>query len=217
MPNPKQTLSIFDKLYKIYSGSTGKMLIHTGVIGWILSSAAQISAIIFNDKLSKKEKMFLIPQEFADACANIISFYLVTQTFSSVAKKLAITGKWIPSNVKKYLIKNNLANDLGNINFDITKLKLPSRIRTSYSRFSHGLDVAATTIGSVISCNIITPIIRNIYASKRQKDEIAKMQDPNKNCKFNIYQMDTPRISTKLQKNNTFTAMPYRYSSDLKV
>ena len=216
MPNPKSTLSIFDKIYNAYSKSTGKMLIHTGVIGWVLSSAAQICAIIFNDKLSKKEKMFLIPQEFADACVNIISFYAITQTFSSVAKKLALTGKWLPANVKKYLIKNNLAQNLGSINFDITKLKLPSRIKTSHNRFAHGLDVAATTIGSVISCNIVTPIIRNMYASKRQKNEIAKLNNPNN--KLSIYQIDIPKIK-KANQNITpiKNVNPYTQNSGLKI
>lgn len=214
MTNPKAALSIFDKLYKTYSTSTGKMLIHTGVIGWILSSAAQVCAIIFNDKLSKEQKMFLIPQEIADAVVNIISFYAVTQTFSSVAQKLASTGKWIPGNVKKYLTKNNLAKDLGNINFDITKIKLPSRIRTSHNRFAHGLDVAATTIGSIVSCNIITPIIRNLYASKRQKDTIKKMKENPQSARLQIYQIQTPLLCRKDKQNFGIT---YNYSGNLKI
>ena len=46
--------SIFDRLYKTYSGSLGKMLIHTGVIGWALSSAAQILAIVINDNITSQ-------------------------------------------------------------------------------------------------------------------------------------------------------------------
>ena len=33
-----------------------KMLIWTGVAGWTLSSLAQISAVLFNPKLSKEQK-----------------------------------------------------------------------------------------------------------------------------------------------------------------
>ena len=56
MTSAKTPLTIFDKLYKAYGGSMGKMLIHTGVIGWALSSAAQIFAIAINDKIHKKQK-----------------------------------------------------------------------------------------------------------------------------------------------------------------
>ena len=182
----KVPLSIFDKLYKIYSGNTGKMLIHTGVIGWILSSAAQISAIIFNDKIPKEQKMFLIPQEFMDACINIVSFYLVTQSFSSIAKKLSSTGKWLPANVKKYILNHPKLTEglgtLGSIGFDMSKVKLPYKQNRSFKLFANGLDVVGTTLGSIISCNIITPIGRNLYASWRQKDNIAKMNTPEGKC-----------------------------------
>ena len=71
--------SLFDAfknyMAKNYGKSHGKMLIHTGVIGWILSAAAQVMAIVTNDKISYKQKMYLIPQELADAAVNIVSFY----------------------------------------------------------------------------------------------------------------------------------------------
>ena len=72
---------------KHYGSNTGKMLIHTGVIGWILSSAAQVAAIVINDKIPKEQKMYLIPQEIADAAVNIVSFYAITQTFFFCCKK----------------------------------------------------------------------------------------------------------------------------------
>lgn len=45
-----------DAIASKYSDDIGKMLVHTGVIGWILSSAAQVTAIVINDKLSKEQK-----------------------------------------------------------------------------------------------------------------------------------------------------------------
>ena len=51
---------------KHYGDAPGKMLVHTGVIGWILSSAAQVCAISINDKIPKEQKMYLITQEIAD-------------------------------------------------------------------------------------------------------------------------------------------------------
>ena len=80
-------------LYRNYGENPGKMLVHTGVLGWILSSLAQVSAIVLNDKISTEQKSFLIPQEIADAGINIISFYLITSSFKRIASKLVSTGK----------------------------------------------------------------------------------------------------------------------------
>ena len=65
-----------DYIARHYGENPGKMLIHTGVIGWVLSSAAQVAAIVINDKIPKEQKMFLVPQEMSDAAVNIASFYL---------------------------------------------------------------------------------------------------------------------------------------------
>lgn len=167
--------TILANIYKTYHSNPGKMLIHTGVIGWVMSSFAQIVAILVNDKIPKEQKMFLIPQEAADAAANILSFYLVTRSFTAIGNKLVKTGKWLPANVKNYLIKNNFGDKLGKLDFDISKIKLPYRIKRSYKLFDNGMDVAATTAGSILSCNIITPVLRNAYASHRQKQSIEKM------------------------------------------
>lgn len=200
-------LSIFDKIYKYYSGNLSKMLIHTGAIGWILSSAAQIFAIVGNDKIPKEQKMFLIPQEAADAVVNILSFYIITQTFSSVAAKLAKTGKWIPHNVAKYLIKKGYKNKLGKLTFDISKdVKLPSKIKRSYNLFQNGLGVCGATIGSIISCNFVTPTFRNMYASNKQKAHIAKMKENEKNTNPYITKQNTQQktiYSSNIYKNNT--------------
>ncbi len=179
MSKVKAPLSILDKIYNAYENSMDKMLIHTGTIGWLMSSAAQIFAIIINDKIPKEQKMFLIPQEFMDACVNILSFYLVTRSFTGVADKLVKTGKWIPNSLKRALIKGGFEKKIGNFNFDISKIKLTSKPKATYNWFKGGVGVFATTIGTVISCNIITPILRNIYASHRQQKNIAKMNNPN--------------------------------------
>ena len=41
------------------------------------------------------------------------------------------------------------------------------------------MGVIASTLGSIFSCNIITPLSRNMYASRRQQENIAKMNNPN--------------------------------------
>ena len=74
MTNPKTPLPLFDKIYEMYHKDAGKMLRHTGTIAWILSSVAQLFGIAANDKIPKEQKMYMIPQEIADAVKKIRGF-----------------------------------------------------------------------------------------------------------------------------------------------
>ncbi len=180
MIKSKTPFSILDYVYKIYHKDAGKMLIHTGTISWILSSAAQIFGIMINDKIPKEQKMFLIPQEFADAVFNILSFYIVTCSFTGVAAKMVNTGKWLPSNVKNYLIKNGFKDKIGKFGFNILKdAKLTGRAKRSFELYKNGIGVLAFTAGSILSCNVITPLSRNKYASARQQQNLASLNNPN--------------------------------------
>lgn len=165
-------------LYKNYGESPGKMLVHTGVLGWILSSAAQVLAIVVNDKISAKEKMFLIPQEFADAAVNILSFYLVTNSFTSVGNKLVKSGKLLTPKLKKFVDEQKI-QDLGKVTTDIST-NMTGDIRDHFMKFKGGVSIIASTLGSILSCNIITPVLRNQYAARKQK-EILAMKDKNTN------------------------------------
>ena len=163
---------------KHYGDNVGKMLIHTGVVGWILSSAAQVVAIVINDEIPKKQKMYMIPQEIADACVNIASFYLVTQTFKSIGSKLVDSGRWLSAPVRKFLIDNKVAN-VGKKGFDVlTQGNLTPEMLKKFSEFRNGMDVLFTTTGSILSCNILTPIVRNEIAANRQKTAIKDMERP---------------------------------------
>lgn len=174
----KKFISCKNYLYKNYGENPGKMLVHTGVAGWILSSAAQVAAVVFNDKISAKDKMFLIPQEFADAAVNIVSFYVVTNSFKSIGSKLVSTGKLTIPNIQKYINKKGLTKDVGKITTDISQ-DMTGKIREEYKGFKNGVDVITSTIGSIISCNLITPVLRNQYAAKKQKEILAKQKSQN--------------------------------------
>lgn len=91
----------FKKWLFDYSQDAGKMLLHTATAGWILSAAGQIFGIVNNDKVSKKEKKFLIPQEIADSAINILSFYIVTNSIQNFTKGLASKGKIITPYIKE--------------------------------------------------------------------------------------------------------------------
>ncbi|MDD3436011.1 MAG: hypothetical protein PHC64_02555 [Candidatus Gastranaerophilales bacterium] len=89
-------------LFKAYSQDAGKMLLHTGTLGWIFSAAGQIFGIATNDEIPKEHKKFLIPQEIADAAINILSFYTLTAFIQNSAKKLASSGRIITPEIKKF-------------------------------------------------------------------------------------------------------------------
>lgn len=185
----KKFISCKNYLYKNYGENPGKMLVHTGVLGWILSSAAQVAAVVFNDKISSKEKMFLIPQECADAAVNILSFYIVTNTFKAIGSKLVSTGKLATPNIRKYIQKAGLEDKVGKVTTDIKK-DMTGAIRQEYTDFKSGVDVITSTVGSIISCNLITPVLRNQYAASKQKEILAK-RNMQKN---NPEQPEKPKI-----------------------
>lgn len=183
MKSPGNLFADFkSSLYRNYGENPGKMLVHTGVLGWILSSLAQVGAVVFNDKISPEQKTFLIPQEIADAAVNILSFYVVTSSVKNLASKLVSTGKLSTKNIRAFLEKQGITSNgknkldyIGNVKFNIEKLDSYPLIKDEYKPFKNGVDVVASTIGSIISCNIITPIVRNKYASMKQKETLAKM------------------------------------------
>ena len=125
-------------LYTNYGENPGKMLVHTGVLGWILSSAAQVAAVVINDKISPKDKVFLIPQECADAAVNILSFYLVTNSFKAVGSKLVQSGKLVTKPIKNFLNEKQLCSQVGKIDFDITKQPGFDKISDDYKTFKNG-------------------------------------------------------------------------------
>ena len=196
---------------KHYGNNTGKMLIHTGVIGWILSSAAQVAAIVINDKIPKEQKMYLIPQEIADAAVNIVSFYAITQTFSSVAKRLVTSGKLLPKSVKDWMSVKGLLGKIGKSTSNIYNAGLSASAKKRLDVFKEGIDVIGTTAGSILSCNIVTPIVRNEIAANRQKNGIAKMHSDT-NVVSNVNNPNSKREFIKRPSMQTFTN-----SSSLKI
>lgn len=209
MKSPSNLFSDFKTvMYRNYGENPGKMLVHTGVLGWILSSLAQVSAVVFNDKISPQQKSFLIPQEAADAAINILSFYVITSSFKNLASKLVSTGKLTTKPIKEGLLKIGIRPaDIGKFNFNIDNIP---HVKKDYKPFKNGVDVIASTIGSIISCNIVTPILRNQYASKKQKEAIAYM-----NVNKQQQQLKAPKGIT-ISDYQKLSAMKYS-SGSLKI
>lgn len=177
------------KVYNKFAGNPGDLLLWTGTIGWILSSLAQASAVIFNNKIPSEQKKFLIPQELADAVVNITSFIVITRSFTKFGEHLVKSGKLATNDIRASLKELKLDANVGVKGFDITAQdemkelnpKFNKELQKKYFDFADGVAFVSSTVGSIISSNIITPIIRNKFAAGRQKQSIAqdKMNEQN--------------------------------------
>ena len=161
---------------KHFHEDASKMLIATGVLGWVLSSGAQIGAILVNKKISDKEKSFLLPQEIADALVNIGLFLAFTTVTKHTVSKLFSTGKWTTKNVRDFINKNpNIFKDkIGKIDYVLgdTLSKIAPALRSEHE-VAKNLGTTLTTVGAgIIASNVITPVVRNNKAAKVQKKYI---------------------------------------------
>ena len=175
------------------SANPGSMLMHTGAIGWAASSAAQMTGIALNDKIDSNKKKFLLPQEFADAVFNIALYYVLTLSVTRYVAHLFESGKIrikaVMDRIEReaYEKRKILGNDarLGNI-FDgktsvANKLAKLTTSRNRYLAHKNGACILATLVASVISCNILTPLLRNYYAARRQ--DAARIKSSKINAK----------------------------------
>lgn len=187
MPKPNFKPSIFKQpkewIFNTFQDDTSKMIIGTGTLGWILSSVAQMGAIIANPKISSEKKSFLLPQEGMDALINICGFFFLTMLTKVGIQKLASTGKISSKTVREFLNKNKLYKDkVGKIDFNLDEvLKNKPEYKDIYDNYCSYANYVTTlgTIGaSVLSCNIITPILRNKTASRVQQTYIDMKRNP---------------------------------------
>ena len=94
-----------------------------------------------------------------------------------MASKLVSTGKLTTKPIREFLTKQGVTSSehIGKLGFNIENMANFQDIKGEYKSFKNGVDVVASTVGSIISCNIVTPVLRNEYAAKQQKKAIAKM------------------------------------------
>ena len=160
-------------IYTNFKEDTSKMLIATGTLGWVLSSAAQIGAILTNSKISDEKKSFLLPQEILDAVINIGAFVSITLLAKKVASKLVSTGKILPKSTRDFL-NLNYKSRVGKISFDVDDVikNAGNKTRATYDSYKNVITTAGTVGASILACNVVTPFIRNNYASKVQNSYI---------------------------------------------
>lgn len=78
------------KLLKKCVDNNGMFLFVTAAASWFLASASQTVALIFNKKIDKEQKNFMIPQEILDGTFNIASYVAITLPIMGLAKKGAL-------------------------------------------------------------------------------------------------------------------------------
>jgi len=197
------------KIYENFHADTAKMLIYTGIAGYALSSLAQIAGIAFSSKFSNEQKSFLIPQESGDALANIGTFLAITTMTKKTVLTLFKTGKWGTKSVKEFLnSKPELAKRIGNLDFDVEKYLTDKTLLNNYNSCKALGTTVATIVAGIVSSSIITPIIRNNLASKRQKQYIANMHNYEKTEKHTV-KSEPAFKSTYMYTRN--------YNTDLRI
>lgn len=184
--------NILDRLATVSCGNMGKILVATSIFGWLASSAAQILGILVNDKYTKKQKKFLVPQEMMDALTNIGAYLAITLPLRKGIGKCVSTGKIASSKILKFMNQKGLLEKRGKLDFNITQHPDFGNIQSSYLKFNGFTDAAAAITGGVISSNIITPIIRNKYASRKQRlyQEMQNNEKPANTTYTKPYRFD---------------------------
>ena len=161
-------------IYKKYSKNAGKMILHAGVITWAAACVSQVAAVVYNDKIPPEQKKFLVPQEIADGLLNIAAFYIVTKSMKEIAGKFVSTGKWSNQAIRDFVKKVAPNTKLGHFDTNLTEtFKGQDEFHNAYDPFKSGIEMVATSIASVVSCNVATPYIRNYIGAVQQKRSLA--------------------------------------------
>ncbi|MBQ3101445.1 hypothetical protein IJC60_00405 [bacterium] len=135
----KRTLTtLYEKFAK--NDNTARLIIVASTGCMILASIANLIGISIDRKTSKEEKLFLLPQEAADGVLNIGLYYFCSEAMRKAAVKAVDSGKVIFKDVAKN--------------------------SPEFVKGREGVALVASIIGSIVSSNIITPIIRNAIGAK---------------------------------------------------
>lgn len=210
------------KIYDKYSENPGKLMVFAGTMGWALSCLAQLGAVVFNDKLTSKDKKFLIPQEIADGVLNVGLFFVITQGLYAKVDKMVNSGKIMFSEMKKPLEKElakrkmTLSQALKENGGKISNILTDKIAKDNFIKLKGGMALSAALLGSIVSCNVITPLIRNFVASKWQK----KLTTSEPKTDLHPTQPLALALNQPLKQNKTNTSFGYNKlysSSNLKI
>ena len=187
-----------EKVYQSLSKHSGTMLLTTSIIGIASSAAAQMGMIFFNNKYSKSQKSFMLPQEAMEGLISAMSIFLITKPVQKITLKLLKSGKILPQDLVTYLDKNKLLSNRGKKDFNVKKTieQTIKKIETSdrfikttateqinllmehkkalqaYKDFEDSSMAIATTGAVAMTTAVIIPLGRNKIASRCQKTSL---------------------------------------------
>lgn len=168
------------KIFDTYKTDFPKTLLHTGVLTFALSSAAQIGAIKNNKNLAPAQKDYLTKQEIAEGSVNLVLFYTVCQYIKKQAEKLTSNCTILPTETRKLLAEMKtpestdalefLTDKLNTVNNPETLKKIHAAINDIKLLKPFVSNIAGFTAG-FLACNIITPFSRNVIANHFYKKD----------------------------------------------
>lgn len=206
MPSPMIS-KVVQYMADNYSKDSGKLLVHLGALGWVLSSAAQLGVVAGDRNIDKKKKKFLLSQEAADAGVNVVMYYTICDVIKKGGDKLVESGKLLtkevvdalgaikggstsvsdPTKWRNLFTKAELEQPLTKMlemgkNLSIVKglqekdaaLAAINNALTAVETHKNNVSVISAIAASVLACNLVTPYVRNIIASKFQKRALEK-------------------------------------------
>lgn len=182
MNKPPMLKRVANFVYEKFANKPGDFLLISGTIGWAASCVNQTVAIMINDKIPKEQKYFLIPQEITDGIVNTLLYIGFTRTFTRFGEKFVESGKWANSEIRAKLKLHGLDKRIGEDKFNLLEQpqlkpfdpKFDPKFSKEYYKLADGISFAFSTLGAVISCDFVTPFVRNKIASYRQKQSLEK-------------------------------------------
>ena len=210
--------NIFNKFCQQGITDRANFLKNIAVIGWVLSSLAQTTALILNDKIPSKEKKFLIPQEIYDGLANITLFWFITSKATDFGKKLVLKKIVMPKSLTKILDNftpkgKNILQLKENFLAHISKFGTAKDLKIA-NKAIDGMGVLAGITGAVIANNIVTPLVRNKLAGIYQKKQVNKI---SKSPLLNPYYGDINLNNKSSQQYKLNTFKGFLNNSTLKI
>ena len=138
-----------------------------GSIAMALSCAAFTGSVAINKGIPSEQKEFLVSQELADGVVNVALFWVMTDRFKKWADNKVLTGHVFPEEMKSKVEQIRKLVGEKAIFADMKKHFTPDEIKkisSLHSGFKNGISL----LGSLAAASIITPLIRNVVASKFQ-------------------------------------------------
>lgn len=144
-----------------------------GTIAMVLSCLAFTGSIAFNKGVPSDQKKFLVSQELADGAVNVALFWIMTDKFKKWANKKIETGRVFPKEMKEKIEKVRV--EVGEkATLKDMKPKFTAEELTKIDKFHSGFRNGVSLGGSLFAVSILTPIIRNVIASKFQEKAINR-------------------------------------------